>query len=93
MTSAESTSLQGKELSLIYIAGSTSEAKNVEKILTDEEIEYELRATPFLHSTFIGETMELPGVGFYVLSAQAQYCRKMLDSRNFKVGLILDGEE
>ncbi len=93
MSYTEPSDLEGRELSLIYVAGETAEAKGIESLLTEEEIMYTLKATPFLRSMLFGGTTELPGVGFYVLSAQAQYCRNLLLANKFKVGLVMEDEQ
>lgn len=82
-----------KDISLVYVAGTTSEAKGIEKLFTNGELSYTLVEVPFLHSPILGATIELPGVGFYVLTAQASYCRKLLETNEYRKGLILEGEE
>ncbi len=81
------------DVALIYIAGRTAEAKGVEALLTAQGITYTLKPTPFLRSTLFGGTMELPGVGFYVLKGQAARGRTVLQDHKFRVGLIMEGEE
>lgn len=93
MSYTEPSDLEGKVLSLIYVAGETAEAKGIEALLTEQEIMYTLKPTPFLRDMLFGGTSELPGVGFYVLSAQAQYCRDLLLSNKFKVGLVMEDEQ
>ena len=86
-------SLNEDAIALIYIAGKTSEAKAVEALLTQNELTYTIKSTPFMRSSIFGGLTELPGVGFYVPSEQAEACRGLLRDRKFKVGLVLDGEE
>lgn len=93
MSITEAKERERKELSLVYIAGNTREVESIEKLFTDNEVTYTLKATPFVHRTLFGTTRELFGVGFYVLYAQAPYCRNLLSSNNFKVGLVQEGEE
>jgi len=93
MSYTEPSNLEHKEIVLIYIAGKTSEAKGVEALLTDNEVTYTLMHTPFLRSDLFGQPIELPGVGFYVLSGQAEYCRDLLYSNKFRVGIVAEGEE
>ena len=54
MPYTELSDLEGKELSLIYVAGGTAEAKGIESLLTEEEIMYTLKATSFLRSMLFG---------------------------------------
>lgn len=85
--------LEDDDISLIYIAGRTAEARKVERLLSAEAISYTLKPTPFLRSTLFGGTMQLPGVGFYVLTEQAARCRSLLQDHKLKAGLIMEGEE
>ena len=93
MSKIEANNQEGKELSLGYIAGKTREAKSIEQLLADNEITYTLEATPFVRKSLFGYSQELFGVGFYVLRAQAPYCRNLLSSNKFTVGLVQEGEE
>jgi hypothetical protein len=94
MSYAEPRDFEGKELSLIYVAGETAEAKSIESLLAEQEITYTLKPTPFLrHNLLFEGTAELPGVGFYVLSAQAKYCRNLLLKNKFKVGLVMEDKQ
>ena len=93
MAYVEPENLEAKELALVYVAGKTSEAKAVENLLTQNEISYTIKSTPFMRASLFGGLVELPGVGFYVTLDQAAYCRNLLQERKFKAGLILEGEE
>ena len=86
-------SLEEKATALVYVAGKTSEAKAVESLLTQDEMTYTIKPTPFLRSSLFGGLVELPGVGFYVPIEQAAHCRDLLQDNKFKVGLVLEGEE
>ena len=93
MAYVDSEALEGKELALVYVAGKTSEAKGVERLFTQQEITYTLEPTPFMRSSIFGGLVELPGVGFYVLTGEAAHCRGLLQQHKFRTGLVLDGEE
>ena len=93
MAYVEPDTLEEKELALVYVAGKTSEVKAVESLFTQNEMVYTIKPTPFMRSTLFGGLVELPGVGFYVPIEQAAYCRTLLQSRKFKAGLVLEGEE
>ena len=80
-------------MALVYIAGKTSEAKAVEKLLTEYGITYMVKSTPFMRSSIFGGLIELPGVGFYVPVGEATHCRSQLQDHKFKVGLVMEGEE
>ena len=64
-----------KDVALVYIASNTGDSAKAEAILTNDQIDYTLMEPPF--STALGLT-ERPGIGFYVISGQAQYCRNLL---------------
>jgi hypothetical protein len=85
--------LEEKKTALIFIAGKTSEAKAVESLLTQNDMSYTIKPTPFMRSTLFGGLVELPGVGFYVLLEQAAYGRSLLQDRKFRAGIVLEGEE
>ena len=85
--------LEEKDVALVYIAGKTSEARGVEKLLAQHGMSYTIKPTPFLRSSLFGGLVELPGVGFYVRAGQAAACRDLLQGNKFKVGLVLEGEE
>jgi hypothetical protein len=86
-------SLDANDTVLVYIAGKTSEAKAVESLLTQNAFSYTIKPTPFLRSSIFGGMIQLPGVGFYVLTEQAADCRTLLQDNKFKVGLVQEGEE
>lgn len=79
-----------KEISLIYIAAAPSEAAKVEVVLTENGVDYTLIEIPF--DSFFGLSQR-PGIGFYVISGQAEYCRNILDENNIKDGLWLEDTE
>jgi hypothetical protein len=94
MPYVEPETLEEKNLALVYVAGKTSEAKAVESLLTQNNMAYTLKPTPFMRSSLFGGLVELPGVGFYVPIEHAAHCRNLLQQeRKFKVGLVLEGEE
>lgn len=74
------------ELEVVYIAGSVGEAQRVEALFAEEQIEYELAPCAFEHSLSFGGPHA--GISFQVLSGQASYCRRILDERGFKKGIV-----
>lgn len=78
---------------LVYIAGTSSEAKSIESLFNGNDIIYILQHTPFLRSNAFSQIDELPGVGFYVPLYHAEFCRGLLAKQGYIVGLIKDGEE
>ena len=79
MSYSDPQGLAEKNVALVYIAGKTSEARGVEKLLTQHGMTYTIKPTPFLRSSLFGGLVELPGVGFYVLAGKRQpaaiYCK------------------
>jgi hypothetical protein len=69
---------------LIFVAASTLEAEKVELVLTENEIDYTLMEIPFSSLLSLSER---PGIGFYVISGQADYCRNILSANNIKTGV------
>ena len=89
MSFIEPDSFNEKEASLIYVAGEVGEAGSIEKLLTEIGIDYTVAHTPFLREMLFDGLRELPGVGFYVLAEQANYCREMLRFKGYKAGIVL----
>jgi hypothetical protein len=81
-----------KELSRIYLAGRLGEAKRVEKILTVHGVDYAVEVEPYVTSFAIFFSGEYKGASFYVLSGQAEFCRKTLLEAGLDAG-ILDEDE
>lgn len=74
------------ELEIVYMAGSVREAKAVEALFAEQQIEYEVAGSEFEHSISFGGVFL--GVSFSVLSGQASYCRRLLLGRGFKKGIV-----
>jgi hypothetical protein len=79
--------LVDQQSELIFIARNVREARRVEALLTDAGIDYEVAFEPFLHGGIFG-VVTLTGLGFYVLSGQASFCRKLLEEHGLAVGLV-----
>jgi len=77
-----------KEVTVVYIAGRQSEGKRVEQVLSDNAIDYAIGIEPF-ESLVLGILpVEYEGVGFYVLSGQADFCRRVLREAGLAQGLV-----
>jgi hypothetical protein len=77
-----------KEVAIVYIAGRLSEGKRVEQVLSDHAIAYSVDSEPF-QSYLLGLLpVEYEGVGFYVLSGQADFCRRVLREAGLVQGLM-----
>ena len=88
MALVDPATFDGKEVALVYIAGRLSEGKRVEQVLSDNAIDYAVDIEPF-QSRLLGILpVEYEGVGFYVLSAQADFCRRVLREAGVVQGLV-----
>jgi hypothetical protein len=85
----------GQDVVMVYVAGRLNEGKRVEEVLSGHAIDYAVDIEPF-HSRVLGILpVEYEGVGFYVLSALADFCRGVLREAGLVQGLVeaADGEE
>lgn len=78
----------GKAVALVYIAGRLSEGKRVEQVLSDHAVDYAVDSVPFQRYLLGILPVEHEGVGFYVLSGQADLCRQMLRGAGLVQGLV-----
>jgi hypothetical protein len=83
----------GKDVAMIYIAGQLREGKRVEQVLSDNAIDYAVDIEPFQSRVFGILPVEYEGVGFYVLSSQADVCRRLLREARLLQGLVEDDLE
>jgi hypothetical protein len=77
-----------KEVTVVYIAGRQSEGKRVEQVLSDNAIDYAIGFEPFETRVLGILPVEYEGVGFYVLSGQADFCRRVLRKAGLAQGLV-----
>lgn len=77
-----------KEVAMVYIAGRISESKRVEQTLSDNAIDYAVDIEPFEARVLGILRVEYEGVGFYVLSGQADFCRRVLRAAGLVEGLV-----
>jgi hypothetical protein len=77
-----------KEVAMVYIAGRLSEGKHVEQVLSDHAIAYAVDSEPFQRYLLGILPIEYEGVGFYVLSGQADFCRRVLRDAGLVQGLV-----
>jgi len=76
------------EVAVVYIAGRLREGKRVEQILSGHKIDYSVDSEPFLRYLLGILPVEYEGVGFYVLSSQAEFCRSVLRDAGLVQGLV-----
>jgi len=80
----------GKEIERVYLAARLSEAKSVERTLTESNVDYAVQIEAF-RTTLLGFLpREYEGVAFYVLSHQASLSRQSLETAGLTVGLVED---
>ena len=77
-----------KEVAMVYIAGRLSEGKRVEQVLSHNAIDYAVDFEPFESRVLGILPVEYEGVGFYVLSDQADFCRRVLREAGLVQGLV-----
>jgi len=75
------------DIERVFIAGNLSEAQRIEKLLTDEGIDYAVEVEKFMQ-TRIFFTSEHLGATFYVHTGQAPFCRKLLLTHGFSNGIL-----
>ena len=77
-----------KDVAVIYIVGRLSESKRVEQVLSDHAIDFAVDVEPF-QSRLLGILpVNSERIGFYVLSAQADFCRGILREAGLLQGLV-----
>lgn len=77
-----------KDVAMVYIAGRLTEGKRVEQVLSDNAIDYAVDIEPFQKRVLGILPIEYEGVGFYVLSSQAEFCRRVLREAGVVQGLV-----
>jgi hypothetical protein len=83
---------EGKEVTRVYIAGRLAEALHVEKTLTQHGIDYAVDFEPFRLLVLGIFPSEHIGVGFYVLSGQADFSKRALLDAGLTTGIEEDPE-
>ena len=71
------------DVSLIHIAGTLRGALKLEKLLTEQGIDYAVETDQYVSGFFFAT--EKTGAFFYVLAGQADYCRALLAQHKFSV--------
>ncbi len=77
-----------KDVAIIYIAGRLAEGKRVERVFSDNAIDYTVDIEPFQKHVLGILPIEYEGVGFYVLAGQAEFCRRLLRDAGIVQGLV-----
>ncbi len=80
----------GKDVVMIYVAGRLKEGKQVEHVLSANAIDYAVDSEPFQSRVLGILPVEYEGVGFYVVSSQADFCRRLLREAGLVQGLVED---
>lgn len=83
----------GEELARVYIAGRLSEAKRVERTLSERGVDYAVEIEAFRTNLLGFLPTEYEGVAFYVPSRQASLCRRALQDSGLTVGLVDHGPD
>ena len=77
-----------KDVAMVYVAARLSEGRQVEQVLSDNGIDYAVDIEPFQSRVLGILPIEYEGVGFYVLSSQAAFCRRVLRELGLVQGLV-----
>jgi hypothetical protein len=67
-----------KDIARIYLAAELIEARRVEEVLTANGIEYAVEVEPYMSLSVFSFSSEYRGAAFYVLSGQANFCKRVL---------------
>lgn len=70
----------------VYLASSIGEARRVEAVLTSYGVSYATEVQVLGRSTLFGSVRY--GAGFFVTTAQAEYCRTALAQAGFSRGIV-----
>jgi len=82
----------GKAITLIYVAGRVGEAQQVEAVLTRHGVDYAVDAEPFERRVLGLFPVQDEGVGFYVVTANAESSREALRQARLLQGLVEDDD-
>jgi hypothetical protein len=74
-----------REVSRIYLAAELTEAKKVEHLLSANEIDYAVEVEPYVRMSIFSS--EYAGAAFYVLTEQAEFCKRALFEAGLKIGI------
>jgi hypothetical protein len=74
-----------REVARIYLAAELAEAKQVEQVLNANHIDYAVEVEPYMRMSIFSS--EYAGAAFYVLSGQAEYCKRALFEAGLKIGI------
>ena len=85
MAHVEPEALANHDLARIYIAGTLSEARQVEELLGGNGVDYVVQVEPYRTSILFGPRN---GAAFYVVDSQAEFCRLQLTAAGFHRGLL-----
>lgn len=76
-----------KDLALVFIAGTSKEARAAERVLTDRQVDYCLGPEEFTRQGVFLPSQER-GLGFCVVTGQAQFCCELLKEAGLRRGVI-----
>lgn len=74
-----------KELERIYLAAELAEAKRVEEVLSANGIDYAVEVERYTRLSLFSS--EYAGAAFYVISGQANFCKRVLVEAGLKTGI------
>jgi len=77
---------RNKKIAHIFIAKNVNEAETVEKILTENNIDYAIEMEPYFTPSPIQTPLD--GAAFYVIVGQKEYCRQIISEIGFESGIV-----
>jgi hypothetical protein len=77
----------------IYIAGRLREARHVERVLSENGVDYFVEIEKFGKKLLGVIPREYNGVAFYVAAERAESCRAILHGQGLRTGLIDEPSE
>lgn len=78
-----------KDVIRIFIASTIMEAEAVERLLTEEGIDYAIAPEPYERVGLIS-IAQFNGLAFCVLTGQKNFCQRLLSSKGYTSGLAID---
>ena len=89
MARLEAADFEDRETALVFLAQNIPEAEKVEKLLTEQGVDFTVSLERYVSGPISIFLSERTGVGFTVLAGQAEFCRNLLRP-DFRTGVVED---
>ncbi len=90
MAKVDIEAFRDQEVTRVYVAGKSGEAKQVESTLTENGIDYAVEIEPYVRMIFGIVPRKYSGAGFYVQSERAAVARRFLLAAGFDKGIEVE---